>query len=134
MLIGIQREWRLQILETLGERIRALILEKGFNQKTFAEYAGISESTLSRYENDKRLYQWDNLTRLADALDTNADFLLGRTTVSAPINHIVSKRNADIPAEFLEVYHKLDPDDRNLLMERALALRDKRNKNKAKGK
>ncbi|MDR2354607.1 MAG: helix-turn-helix domain-containing protein, partial [Clostridiales Family XIII bacterium] len=64
-------------LGTIGKRIRALRKRKGLSQKTLAERIGIQESTLSRYENDKRTYQWDGLMRLADALDTSVDYLLG---------------------------------------------------------
>jgi transcriptional regulator with XRE-family HTH domain len=105
------------------------------NQKELAEHMGVRESTLSRYENDKRTYQWDGLVKLADALDTNVDYLLGRTSVSETINRIVfEEAHADGEAPFLEAYRNLDPDDRNLLLERALTLYDVRNRDKEKNK
>jgi transcriptional regulator with XRE-family HTH domain len=94
---------------------------------------GMGESTISRYENDRRAYQWDGLVKLADALNTSVDYLLGRTGVSAPISRLVSdgKPSDDAPP-FLETYSLLPPDDQNLLMERALTLYDLRNRDKAK--
>jgi transcriptional regulator with XRE-family HTH domain len=110
-------------------------MKKGLSQKALAEYMGMRESTLSRYENDKRTYQWDGLVKMADALDTSVDYLLGRTTVSAAINRLVSEGNpADDAPPFLEAYCSLNPDDQNLLMERALTLYDIRNRDKAKDK
>ncbi|MDR1574323.1 MAG: helix-turn-helix domain-containing protein [Clostridiales Family XIII bacterium] len=119
---------------TLGERIRALRMKKGLSQKALAEYMGMRESTLSRYENDKRIYQWGGLIKLADALDTSVDYLLGRTAVSAAINRLVSEgRGADAGTPpFLEAYCSLNPDDQNLLMERAMTLYDIRNRDKVK--
>jgi transcriptional regulator with XRE-family HTH domain len=118
-------------LGTFGQRIRALRTKKGLSQKTLADYMGMRESTLSRYENDKRTYQWDGLVKLADALDTSVDYLLGRTTVSAAINRLVSERESAYGTPpFLEAYCSLNPDDQNLLMERAMTLYDIRNKDK----
>jgi transcriptional regulator with XRE-family HTH domain len=122
-------------LGTFGERIRALRIKKGLSQKALADYMGMRESTVSRYENDKRLYQWDGLVSLADALDTSVDYLLGRTNVNAPVSRLVSDGAppGDAPP-FLETYCNLHPDDQNLLMERAMTLYDIRNRDKAKGK
>ncbi|MDR2355604.1 MAG: helix-turn-helix domain-containing protein [Clostridiales Family XIII bacterium] len=118
-------------LGTIGERIRALRKKKGMSQKALAARIGIQESTLSRYENDKRTYQWDGLLRLADALDTSVDYLLGRTTLSAPIGRLVSdEKAADGETSLLEAYCNLRPDDQNLLMERALTLYDLRKRDK----
>jgi transcriptional regulator with XRE-family HTH domain len=121
------------ILGTIGERIRELRRKKGFNQKELADHIGIRESTLSRYENDKRAYQWDGLIRLADALDTSVDYLLGRTSLSAPISRLVSDGQAeDGETPLLEAYCKLNTDDQNLVMERAMTLYDIRTRRKPK--
>jgi transcriptional regulator with XRE-family HTH domain len=120
-------------LGTFGERIRTLRIKKGLSQKELAERIDMRESTISRYENDKRLYQWDGLVKLADALNTSVDYLLGRTSVSAPIGRLVSDgKSSDGVPPFLETYSLLPPDDQNLLMERALTLYDIRNRDKAK--
>jgi transcriptional regulator with XRE-family HTH domain len=120
-------------LATFGERIRTLRIYRGLNQKELAAYVGIGESTLSRYENDKRAYRWDGLIKLADALDTSVDFLLGRTGVTASVNRIVSdEKPAGGDISFLDAYCDLNLDDRNLLMERAITLYDVRSKDKEK--
>jgi transcriptional regulator with XRE-family HTH domain len=116
-------------LETFGQRIRELRTKKGLSQKALAEHLGIRGATLSRYENDKRAYQWDSLVRLADVLDTSVDYLLGRTNVSAAIHRLISDGDGsggDIP--FFEAYSRLTPGDQNLMMERLLTIYDIRNK------
>jgi transcriptional regulator with XRE-family HTH domain len=116
-------------LETFGERIRRLRRKKGLSQKTLANSMGMREATLSRYENDKRVYQWDGLIKLADALDTSVDYLLGRTSISASIERFMSASEfSGGGPSFLEAYSKLKPDDQNLLMERALTLYDIRSR------
>ncbi|MDR2296269.1 MAG: helix-turn-helix domain-containing protein [Clostridiales Family XIII bacterium] len=111
------------ILGTFGDRIRALRKRKGLSQKVLADSIGTRESTISRYENDRRTYQWDSLIKLADALDTSVDYLLGRTTVSVPVDRLVSDGDAsDGRRPFLEAYSSLRPDAQNLLMERAMTL------------
>jgi transcriptional regulator with XRE-family HTH domain len=87
------------------------------------------EATLSRYENDKRMYQWGGLVKLADALDTSVDYLLGRTNVSADIHRLVSENGGpgdELP--FFEAYSRLRPEDQNLMMERLLTIYELRGK------
>jgi transcriptional regulator with XRE-family HTH domain len=119
-------------LETFGERIRELRRKKGLSQKLLADRMGMQEATLSRYENDKRVYQWDSLIKLADALDTSVDYLLGRTPISASIERLVSASEfSGKGPSFLEAYSKLRPDDQNLMMERLLTIYDIRNRENA---
>lgn len=44
---------------------------------------GISKSTLGYYENDKRMPDIEILVRIADTLNVNADYLIGRTNTTA---------------------------------------------------
>lgn len=50
--------------------------EKNMKQKELAELTGITEATLSRYENDKREPKGEIVSRIAKALDVTTDFLL----------------------------------------------------------
>jgi transcriptional regulator with XRE-family HTH domain len=116
-------------LGTFGQRIRTLRVKKGLSQKVFAKMVGMRGATLSRYENDKRLYQWDTLIKIADALDTSIDYLVGRTNISISIQRLT--HGADAPSDeisFLEAYSNLNSDDQNLMMERLMTIYDIRNK------
>jgi repressor LexA len=58
-------------------RIRELRKSKKLTSKELASIVGVAESTMSLYENGKREPDFDTLRRIADALDTDLDFLLG---------------------------------------------------------
>jgi transcriptional regulator with XRE-family HTH domain len=116
-------------LETFGQRIRVLRLKLGLSQKALAKRLGMRESTLSRYENNRRVYQWYNLIKLANALDTSADYILGRTSNSADVHRIISDEEPlSNDLSFFEAYSKLRPNDQNLMRERLLAIYDVRSK------
>ena len=55
----------------------------GYTIEQFADMVGISKSTLGYYENDKRMPDIEILTRIADTLNVNADYLIGRTNTTA---------------------------------------------------
>jgi transcriptional regulator with XRE-family HTH domain len=110
---------------TFGQRLQELRLARGLTQRELAARAGIQEATLSRYENDLHVYQWESLVLLSDALDTSSDYLLGQTDVQAPIRMLVAMQElSQETLRLLETYDKLKETDKNLLMERALTLYD----------
>ncbi len=51
---------------------------RGLNQGDLAKRAGFQSSAISHFETGTRKPSFDNLRRLADALDVTTDFLLGR--------------------------------------------------------
>ena len=73
----------------MGAQIRQLRKEKGLSQAQLGNMVGAEANTVSRWEKDKIEASHDYIIKLADALDTTADYLLGRTksserTQSAP--------------------------------------------------
>jgi transcriptional regulator with XRE-family HTH domain len=64
-----------------GERLRKARDDKGLSQQDLAERAGIQASAVSHFELGRRLPSFDNIRRLADALNVTSDFLLGREDV-----------------------------------------------------
>src|SRR5690606_2312661 len=63
----------------LGERIKKLREKKKLTQKDLSKVTGLTVVQISRYETNERKPDPDALNSLVDALDTNADYLLGRT-------------------------------------------------------
>lgn len=51
---------------------------RGLNQGEIAARAGLQASAISHFETGSRKPSFDNLRRLADALDVTTDYLLGR--------------------------------------------------------
>ncbi|MGS2536120.1 helix-turn-helix domain-containing protein [Clostridioides difficile] len=64
-------------MESLGDRIANLRKELDINQKELATKVGITEASLSRYENNLREPKSEIIVRLAKALETSTDYLLG---------------------------------------------------------
>ena len=80
---NIMTETKNTCIEVFGKRLKELRKENGYTIESFAEVVGIAKSTLGYYENEKRLPDIEILTRIADALNVNADYLLGRTNTTA---------------------------------------------------
>ena len=69
--------------QVFGKRLRELRKENGYTIEQFEDMVGISKSTLGYYENDKRMPDIEILARIANVLNVNADYLIGRTNTTA---------------------------------------------------
>ena len=70
-------------VEVFGKRLKELRKANGYTIERFADMVGISKSTLGYYENDNRMPDIEILARIADTLNVNADYLIGRTNTTA---------------------------------------------------
>ncbi len=61
----------------IGKRISELLTERGISQKDLSIKANITESAVSHYVNGDRIPRGVNLAKIATALDTTTDYLLG---------------------------------------------------------
>ena len=68
--------------EAFPGRLRAAREKRDLNQGDLASRAGLQASAISHFETGTRKPSFDNLRRLADALDVTTDYLLGRVTDS----------------------------------------------------
>ena len=64
--------------EIFPERLRAARELRDLSQSDLARRAGLQASAVSHFETGARKPAFDNLKRLADALDVTTDYLLGR--------------------------------------------------------
>ncbi|MGG6314117.1 helix-turn-helix domain-containing protein [Paenibacillus macerans] len=71
-------------MQTLGDRIKYLREQHHLTQKDLASKADISVVQLSRYETNDRKPDPEVLRKIVDALDSSADYLLGRTPDPSP--------------------------------------------------
>ena len=67
-------------MSIFSERISGLMKSNGLNQKQLAIKAGVTESAMSYYIKGERTPRSDVLTRIAKALGTTTDYLLGNTS------------------------------------------------------
>ncbi|MCI1654076.1 MAG: helix-turn-helix domain-containing protein [Lachnospiraceae bacterium] len=62
-------------METLGERIKSLLLQKGMTQKQLAQEVGCTEAAVSHYVKGDRIPRSSVMTKIAIALGTTSDYL-----------------------------------------------------------
>lgn len=70
-------------MSDIGDRIRALRKQRGLTQVQLSQRSGVSQSNVSQYE---RFIEpsASALSKIADALDTTVDYLVGRTDNPSP--------------------------------------------------
>lgn len=78
-------------MDFIGKRITELRMKKGYSQKKLAHLTGITEASLSRYENDLREPKVNTLVKLSNTLDCTVDYLIGKSVIADGV--IVSKLN-----------------------------------------
>ncbi len=66
---------------SIGQRILNLRKELNLSQKELAEKVGITEASLSRYENNLREPKAEIITKISEALGCSTDYLLGKTNI-----------------------------------------------------
>lgn len=115
-------------MDTIGKRIRALREDADMSQKMLAEKSGMTEATLSRYENDLREPKATVLIHLATELNTSTDFLLGKTETPyiLPSSLAITAQES----ELIKLFRKLPEQGKIRLLERAAALNDFNNSEK----
>lgn len=64
--------------EIFPQRLRAARELRGLNQGDLAQRTGLQASAISHFETGGRKPSFNNLKRLADALNVTTDYLLGR--------------------------------------------------------
>lgn len=65
-------------------RLRNLRKARGYTQIKMQMLTGIDQSDYSKLENGKRYYTYEQLRRIALALDTSMDYLAGLTDEEQP--------------------------------------------------
>jgi len=66
--------------QVFPDRLRPAREKRKLSQGNLANRAGFQASAISHFETGSRKPSFDNLRRLADALDVTTDYLLGRVT------------------------------------------------------
>jgi transcriptional regulator with XRE-family HTH domain len=80
-----------------SERLHAAREMRGLSQSQLAEKSGLQPSAISHFEQERRAPSFDNLKRLANALNVTTDYLLGRADDPALCGPAANKlfRNAE---------------------------------------
>lgn len=98
--------------DVFAKRLRAARDLRGMNQGELARKAGLPASSIAHFESGGRKPSFDNLRRLATALNVTTDYLLGRVAepeqaaAADPLyRHVSQISDADrtLAADFLEM-------------------------------
>lgn len=100
-------------LGTIGSRIRNLRKEKHITQETLEKKTTIARSTISAFENDKRIPYEEQIAALAEALDTSEMYLSKGVVVDLP----------KVNKEFEEIFKDLSEEKVNIAYDFAKCLR-----------
>lgn len=68
-------------MKEIGERIAQRRTDLNISQEALAELVGSTQRQVSKYENGINKPTSEVLSKMADALQTSADWLLGRTEI-----------------------------------------------------
>jgi len=103
---------------TLGARVRELRRARGWTLAEVAERSGISQSTLSKVENQQMSLTYDNIIRLADGLDVDPSDLFAEPGQSVANSRRSVSRHGDgrLQATKNYDYYYLAPDLANKRM------------------
>lgn len=109
-------------MNTLGSRLTALRKEKGLTQEQLAEKLGVTNQSVSKWENDINAPDISILIMLAGLYDTTVDSLLGRekqpivSTTTKNIDNLIlkikilsndnDKVNINLPFSLVKVFVK----------------------------
>ena len=94
------------------DRLRKARDKRALSQSQLAEKAGLPPSSISHFESGARKPSFDNLRRLANALNVSTDYLIGRVDQMDSIGpaerihrHLenLSSRDVELADEFLEM-------------------------------
>ena len=97
--------------ETLGNRMSKKLKEYGISQRLLATLTRTTEVSVSRYVNDKRIPKADVLYRIACALHTTTDYLLGLTTSEQTNEEWFCSLPTEEKAKFLRQIYRDGRDD-----------------------
>lgn len=89
-------------LKIFCERLRTARESKRLSQTDLAKRADLQPSAVSHFETGRRLPSFENLKRLADALNVTIDYLLGRAEeprTSGPVVEELFRDFAQMSAE-----------------------------------
>lgn len=99
---------------TIGERVLALVHDKGMTQKEFSEKTGIPQSTMSSWKGKKQNPAIDKLKVICDVLEVDPYYILSGSEGNEKLksDYLTVYKN-DEEYEVLIEYRKLNQDGRN---------------------
>ncbi|MEK4343261.1 helix-turn-helix domain-containing protein [Brevibacillus sp. FSL L8-0710] len=90
-----------------GIRIKEARIAAGLSRKELAEKLGVNETTITRYENEKRKPDPETLASLSEKLNVSVDYLLGKDSAeNSP------EEQEEVLTELITFYQTLSEEER----------------------
>lgn len=104
--------------EIFAKRLKNIREEKGITQAELAQKVDLQTAAISHFETGQRKPSFENLKKLANALNISIDYLMGREI----------KESGDIAEKVFRHFEKLSVDDQQKIQEftEFLAQKDKK--------
>ncbi len=96
---------------SLGEKIRMLRQEKGLSQVLLEKKSGVNSKLLSKYENGRIIPTADTLRKIAEGLETSADYLIFDNVPKDGLSQII---DLDLFEKFKAV-EQMDAESKNII-------------------
>jgi transcriptional regulator with XRE-family HTH domain len=96
---------------SLGEKIRMLRQEQGLSQVLLEKKSGVNSKLLSKYENGRIIPTADTLRKIAEGLETSADYLIFDNVPKDGLSQI---QDLDLFEKFKEV-ERMDAESKNII-------------------
>ncbi len=104
-----------------GIILSQLRISRHLSQKDLAEKIDTSTGTIGMWETHKRLPSLHMLIKIAQYFNVSTDYLLGLS--SNPCPKETKSKITDEDAHLLETFHELSPDDKRIVLGKALDLK-----------
>lgn len=101
----------ISIMETIGQRLKELRTKMGFTQSDLAEKVSMTYVQIGRYEKRGAIPSSDALKRLADALNTTADYLMNGATDKVASEQLQDKELLNL----FKAVEGLGKEDKNMI-------------------
>ena len=109
------------------ENLRIIRDKRNINQLKLALEVGVTQESISKYENDTAFPSKDILIKLANYLNCSIDYLLGRTDSPSLNKEKISTEDEKIE-NLIFRYNKLSDENKNKLEGCLLAIEQEENK------
>lgn len=97
------------------KNLKKLRVSKGLSQNKLAEFIGISQQSVNKYENHNIEPDIDTLCALADYFSTSVDYLIGHSDIDHKIEKIMPFDLNDDEAKLVKAYRKLSKSEKESL-------------------
>jgi len=87
--------------------------KKKMSQVNLSVKIGVAQETISAYESGRSYPSADTLLKLCDIFNVSADYLLDKTNISTPVDHLLVDNLNAKELEIIALYRELTVDNKS---------------------